>query len=269
MYDTISGHDATSPSIHKQIFALDTIRENRVETFTKNPHKTTRRALLVCSLLLIATAGLLATWVFVSKPSFYPRLSIFSRTIHPDTEHGIPKALRHEPRGVVRQRRNIDIYRNATRELVIWKVDFTQNTDSELTIEFVNDPSLFPTNDSRLPTDLLPTNYRLSLDIDVDKDSFNGSVKITLKCVSNTSRLIFHGRKLVLTKLKIKDGSDIVEYRKITYIKRFEMYVIELDQPNFIENGTYELYVDYYVAYGKNLAGLYKSNYTTKDRKQR
>ena len=268
MYQTLAFHDDSGNLIDQnQIFSVDTIRESKVETF--HGHKTSRRTLLVCSLIFIATAGLLATWVFVSKPSFYPKINLFSRSVKNKNSQYSTQSSPDEGAAMVRRRRNVDIYRNVTQELVVWKVDFTQNTDSELTIEFVNDPLLFPTNDSRLPTELVPQNYRLSLDIDLDKDSFNGSIKMTLKCVNDTNRIIFHGRRLVLTKVKIKDGGAIMEYRRITYIKKFEMFVIDLDNPILHENKTYELHVDYYVAYGKNLAGLYKSNYTTKEKKQR
>lgn len=270
MYQTLALHDDSGHINNRnQIFSVDTIRESRVETI--RGHKTSRRTLLVCSLILIATAGLLATWVFVSKPSFYPKINLFSRSIK-DKNNFNKKDFSNAhalSSSIIRTRRNIDIYRNATQELVVWKVDFTQNTDSELTIEFVNDPSLFPTNDSRLPTDLVPDNYRVALNIDLEKDSYNGSVKMSLKCINNTKRIIFHGRRLILTRVKIKHEKDIMEYKKITYIKRFDMYVIDFEDPELIKNNTYELQVDYYVTYGKNLAGLYKSNYTTQDKKQR
>ena len=264
MYQTLAIHDGEGNIIDQnEIFSVDSLRESKVETL--QGHKTSRRTLLVCSLILIATAGLLATWVFVSKPNFYPKLNIFSRSSNFEITSFTP----NRDSGGVRRRRNIDIYRNATQELVVWKVDFTQNTDSELTIEFVNDPSLFPTNDSRLPLDLVPDNYHLSLDIDLEKDSYNGSIKMTLGCVNDTNRIIFHGRRLVLTKVKVKNGGGVVDYRKITYIKKFEMFVIDFDSPGLKQNMTYELHVDYYVNYGKNLAGLYKSNYTTEDKIQR
>ena len=61
----------------------------------------------------------------------------------------------------------------------------------------------------------------------------------------------------------VTDNHKQVNYSKIVYLKKYELFVMELND-DLVPGEKYELSLEYVIGYGKSLAGLYKSNYTTK-----
>lgn len=241
MYRTIAFEDGAS-----EIFSVDSLRESKIETF--RGHKTSRRTILVCSLILIATAGLLATWIFVARPHFYPKLGVYTRSISS-----------YEKTDFIDGKINFKNYRHHSRGRRA--VENNATPDRTFNIEILTNQSDFPVSDGRLPLDIVPEEYFLDLKIDVDSDNFTGSVKLIFTCDRKTDKIIFHGRRIVLTNASIILERKNVLYKRLVYLKKFELFVLLLDG-ELIEGKKYELNLEYTVGYGKNLAGLYKSNYT-------
>ena len=249
MYRTLAFNDETEDDERQsRVFSLDSFRESKIETF--QGHKTSKRTLLVCSLILIATTGLLATWVFVARPRFYPKLGVFTRSSSVISEETL----------WINEKRASENTKHREKRTAVHKYIFK--------VEIITDPKLFPINDSRLPLDLLPEQYFLNLTIELKKADFQGSVKITLKCRKSTNHIIFHGRRIELLAAIITNGEKKnFNYKRIMYIKHFEMFIIEME--NSLEEGKmYEFYLEYSAGYGKTLAGLYKSYYKSKGKKQ-
>lgn len=46
--------------------------------------------------------------------------------------------------------------------------------------------------DNRLPTDLVPVNYTLRLELDTDQLAFHGAVNITMTCTKQTNQINLH-----------------------------------------------------------------------------
>ena len=241
MYQSLAFHDEGSNSM--PIFSVDGLRESKVEAF--QGHKTSKRTLLVCSMILIATTGLLATWIFVSKPRFIPKLGIFART---NTETGDSYEMLGSKLSVKpRQRRDVAIPK------IKPKANFK--------VETINNPIQFLTNDSRLPFNLIPEDYYLQLKIDLSESGFIGYAKMMLTCERKTNQIIFHGRHLVLNNITIILEKEVIHYLRIVYIRKFEFFIIQLEG-DMEEGKLYEIHVNYTSTYGNSLAGFYKSNYT-------
>uniref|UniRef100_A0A7M5XDN7 Aminopeptidase n=2 Tax=Clytia hemisphaerica TaxID=252671 RepID=A0A7M5XDN7_9CNID len=117
-----------------------------------------------------------------------------------------------------------------------------------------------PYNETRLPSHLIPIEYDLHFNVDLNGDNFTGETKIKLHCEIQTDKIIFHGRRLHPTNITVFSGRSIINIKRVTYIKRIEMFVVELES-RLEEQSEYEVEISYTVDYGKNLAGLYKSYY--------
>ena len=241
MYQTLTFHEERS--VNSPIFSVDGLRESKVETF--RGHKTSKRTLLACSMILIATTGLLATWTFVAKPRFIPKLGIFARSDNAK----IKKTSMSNVKSSSNSRHR--------REVTIPKI----RGKNKFKIDVLNNPKLFPTNDSRLPFNLIPEEYYLQLNINMNKDSYTGYTKIILTCERKTNQIIFHGRRLLLNNVTIILEKEIVHYYQIVYIKKFELYIILLEG-DLEEGKVYEVHFNYTSTFGRSLAGFYKSNYT-------
>ena len=243
MYRTLAFH-SNEGEINQPIFSIDQLKEAQLERW--RGHKTSKRTLLICSLILIALTGLLATWVFVAKPRYYPKLGVYGRSVD--------EFRSFEKKDVANKRNR----RSAT----------TLSEKKHLEIINLNNEKDFPINSSRLPSTLIPQDYFINLNIDLSLNYFNGSVTILLNCIKKTNVIIFHGRKINLQNVSIFSDQDELTYKRVVYIKRFELFVIELDR-YLDEEKMFELDLTYKVIYGKNLAGLYKSNYTSHNGTQR
>lgn len=240
----------------RPIFSIDTVRGSQVEKF--DGHKTSRRTILICSIILISLTGLLATWVFVAKPHFYPSLHLAHRSdenadkaVAGTTSNGADftniKSWHHG-----RHRRSVSddgsSLLDSSRELFTYKV-----------IKGVNNTDI-PYNKTRLPEHLIPEEYVLHFDVDLDKDNFTGQAKIKLQCESATDKIMFHGRRLHPTNITVYSGRTQIHIKRVTYVKAHEIFVVEL-KSRLEEQSIYDMTVDFTVGFGGSLAGLYKSLY--------
>ena len=200
MYQTLAFHDDHDSTRDSQIFSLDGIRESKVETF--RGYKTSRRTILVCSLILISTAGLLATWIFVARPRFYPKINIVARSLNPTTISNFYTS------------RKVGRHRRAT----IMSEITSQN--NRFSVDLLTKQKDFP-NKMIVAYQLI---YYLKITIYIwilisNADNVTGSVKITFKCVQNTDQIIFHGRRIVLRNVNVSVDNKTVNYLSISYLK--------------------------------------------------
>jgi len=263
MYRTLASEDETPL---QPIFSIDGVQENHVELF--QGHKTSRRTILICSIILISTTSLLATWVFVAKPHFYPRLHLAHRSINNNkltavgNEFTNIRSWHHS-----RSKRSLEPLSKDSAVISPQLNHFDKRSGiskqphKEKIYELVTDSNKYPYNNSRLPQNLIPMEYHLHFNIDLNDDNFTGEARIQLHCETPTDKIIFHGRRIIPKNITIFSGRSLINYYQVFYIKHFEMFVVELASK--LESGSiYDLVVVYSVGYGNNLAGLYKSSYT-------
>lgn len=262
MYQTLAFEEEVHGS-KPPIFSVDGVRESHVETFSG--HKTSRRTILICSIILISLTGLLATWMFFTKPHTYTSTSLnlahrsdevdeLNQQIEtPEFTNIRSWHHHHHEKGLRRHRRTVDTGVPSTT----LATDVEPFTYKE--IRGLNNSEI-PYNRTRLPDHLIPEEYKLHFDIDLAKDNFTGQAKIKLQCETATDKIMFHGRRLHPTNITVLSGRTLVPIKKVTYVKAHEIFVVEL-KSRLEEQSVYDMQVDFTVGYGGKLAGLYKSLY--------
>lgn len=218
----------------------------------KSRHKS-KRTIFICSVVLLAVTAALTTWVFVVRPSFFPKLKIATRN---DNEAADAEAeARHHI-----NRRSEDIEEEAEGRSKIHR-----KTKLAEIFEEVGKKD-FPFKSNRLPRDLLPEDYYISLDVDLTKDTYGGDVDIDLKCVNRTKYFIFHSRKLQIKSIRIRSPQPNKEMKikRVLFYEKHEMFLVELVK-HFIEGRDYSAIIEFETKFNPYLAGFYKSQYRTQN----
>lgn len=283
MYRTLAFHEDAYIE-REPVFSVEGLCKSKIETI--KGHSTSRRTLLICSLILITTTGLLATWIFIAKPHFYPKLHIVHRAT---TETSLEKQLsfingnqgdalhRRGRRSVDNKQKlefnkhsssknkDIELYHRVRRRTSSHSGEgSTKKRENikpkEFHYDIITDKEHYTYKNSRLPLDLIPEEYFIQLNIDLQKDNYTGTVKMKLQCEKKTGKIIFHGRRIKPTNITVMSGQSPLIYSRVSYIKQFEMFVVEMES-SLEEDNSYDVIIEYTVGFGKSLAGLYKSSY--------
>ncbi len=216
--------------------------------------RSSRKTIIICSIVLLGVTAALTTWVFVVRPTFYPKLKIMSRADDSDSEtrHHIGRRSEDFDAEV---RSNIGTEETNARKL---------HGKSKLEKLFVDveEKEDFPHKSSRLPKALLPVDYYIRLDVDLTKDKYKGEVSIDLKCVEDTNYVIFHGRMLKIKHVDVGlvTDPDKLKIRRILFFQKYEMYLVEVNQ-KFRKGNEYTVSIEFQTKFNEYLAGLYKSQY--------
>ncbi len=235
------------------------------ECHSKERKRKSRGTIIVCSIVLLAVTAALTTWVFVVRPTFYPKLKIMSRGLDPRSE--LESGTRHH---ISKRSGEIDseadvrskLRRKETGNKSRKRVLKSKLKDVYQTVKKED----FPYNSSRLSRDLIPRDYFIKLDVDLSKDTYSGDVTIDVKCEKTTKQFIFHGRRL---NLKHVDAESFAEKEKVKisrvlFYPKYEMYLVEVD--DYLREGhEYSFFIEFETKYNENLAGFYKSQYRTKE----
>lgn len=112
----------------------------------------------------------------------------------------------------------------------------------------------------RLPRNVVPTNYDLTLIPDMEKKTFNGSLLITISIVETTKTITLHSKKLRVGKMILRNSGNkkIHITSKTATMDKRELLIIELD--NVLDLGEYELSLTYSGKLDLGNLGLYTSN---------
>lgn len=118
--------------------------------------------------------------------------------------------------------------------------------------------------DIRLPGDVVPKAYDLSIAVNLSTLTFSGYVKITILCAHNTERIILHAKDLNVLRTNIssfKTGKHL-KIQKISAKPKYDHYVVELGR-ELKRHRRYVIKMEYEANISKTLDGFYKSYYTT------
>ena len=116
----------------------------------------------------------------------------------------------------------------------------------------------------RLPTDVLPKAYDLSLAVNLSTMTFSGEVKITVLCKEPTEKIVLHTKDIHIYKTHVMRGkSGKLLNLKNKYMKtKYDYYIIEFEE-ELKKHKKYTINIKYIANVSKTLDGLYKSYYTT------
>ena len=124
--------------------------------------------------------------------------------------------------------------------------------------------SAFDDEDIRLPGDVLPDAYDLSIAVNLSTLTFSGDVKITVSCEHSTQHVVLHAKDLNILRTNIstvKTGKDI-KVLKTSMKQQYDHYVIDLNQA-LKKHKHYVINMKFTGNISKTLDGFYRSYYTT------
>uniref|UniRef100_A0AC35EUK0 Aminopeptidase n=1 Tax=Panagrolaimus sp. PS1159 TaxID=55785 RepID=A0AC35EUK0_9BILA len=140
-----------------------------------------------------------------------------------------------------------------------------ENDDSKITLEeeiFAECGQGYPWKQVRLPTDILPTNYRLKIHPNLDNLEIVGTVDMELHVQNETRIIVFHAQDMNLTSFTIRLGSQRVHARHLI-CPRLLQWAFETDEA-FPVNSVIRLSMDYTGFIHKDLSGLYINTHQDK-----
>jgi len=237
------------------------------ENFKKGKSLTT---IIVCSLVMLGITAALTVWVFAVRPNFYPHLKIMSRSgsetysivhhIKRRSDSDSDESEFSETEADVRSKVRSKMAESGKSHSTLSKKQKVREIFDEV------DQEDFPYNSTRLPRNLLPTDYYISLDVDLGKDFYTGVVVINLKCKKEAKFVIFHGRKIGIKSVSFLFAMHADEFRvkRILFLEKNEMYLVEATK-KFEKGREYSLQIEFEADFNPALAGFYKSKYRGKD----
>ncbi|XP_070828039.1 aminopeptidase N-like [Chaetodon trifascialis] len=131
-----------------------------------------------------------------------------------------------------------------------------------------------PWDSYRLPTDLVPVNYKITLWPRLSRDPntglyiFTGQSTVTFECVKKTSLILIHSNKLNYTKLNnahivrlnASGGGDVPGITQCWLQPETQYLVIQLSS-TLTQGQEYQLYTEFTGELADDLAGFYRSEY--------
>ncbi|XP_072032705.1 puromycin-sensitive aminopeptidase-like [Amphiura filiformis] len=113
----------------------------------------------------------------------------------------------------------------------------------------------------RLPKDVTPTNYKLQLQPDLEKFTFDGSVDITVQVQYATSQITTNSVDIKISKAVFKSGGKDIESSEITFKPEDEK--VTLTFASELPVGEGHLCLEFTGELNDKMKGFYRSNYTT------
>ncbi|XP_071941706.1 glutamyl aminopeptidase-like [Antedon mediterranea] len=121
-------------------------------------------------------------------------------------------------------------------------------------------PSPWPWNSVRLPTDVIPTSYRIFLHPNLTTYDVTGSVIINATVQNPTKLLVLHAKNMTFSKVEVLDASkQNIPLDK--YVLNEKLEQADIVFVNEIKNGKIEICINFTYVLNDGLAGFYRSTY--------
>ena len=116
----------------------------------------------------------------------------------------------------------------------------------------------------RLPADVLPKAYDLSIAVNLSTMTFSGEVKITVVCKQPTEKIIMHAKDMNIYKTSVNKGKTgkLLNLKNKYMKKKYDHYIIEFEK-ELKKHRKYTISMKYMANVSKSLEGFYRSYYTT------
>ncbi|KAG6799514.1 aminopeptidase N [Apis mellifera caucasica] len=122
----------------------------------------------------------------------------------------------------------------------------------------------------RLPTDVVPSSYKLSLEPDLDKFTFNGTVEIAIEVKNtNVNNITLNQKNLNIKRVELKNLNEKTDIKVKTFdqVEKQEILIIMYENNEVIKKGNYTLTLGYSGELNDQKRGFYRSRYIDKDEK--
>lgn len=116
--------------------------------------------------------------------------------------------------------------------------------------------AVFPVFAQRLPQNVTPSHYKLSLDPSIEQKSFSGEETIDVNLAQPSKEIVLHSLDLDISSAEIS-ASGSVQNAEVTYDKPDEM--VRLTVPNAIPGGVAQMHLKFSGKLTEGLRGLYLS----------
>ncbi|XP_075037393.1 endoplasmic reticulum aminopeptidase 1-like [Mixophyes fleayi] len=134
--------------------------------------------------------------------------------------------------------------------------------------EHMGDSSdVFPWNNFRLPTDVIPLHYDLHIHPNLTTLTFSGLAKIRIAVIQQTSSIILHSKHLTITETSVerKIGSSLLQQDLFLLEQPInEQIALQAADP-LIPGENYTIYIAYNANLSDSFRGFYKSTYKAPD----
>lgn len=126
--------------------------------------------------------------------------------------------------------------------------------------------------DNRLPTDLVPVNYTLRLELDADQLAFHGTVNITMTCTKQTNQINLHAHhdlqvdeeNIELVHHTDNGKANTLKIRRVDRVPKKPLLVIYLHD-DLTVGGLYEVRINFKGMIWENTEGLFQGKYKIYD----
>ncbi|XP_064152815.1 endoplasmic reticulum aminopeptidase 2-like isoform X1 [Anguilla rostrata] len=127
----------------------------------------------------------------------------------------------------------------------------------------------FPWDRLRLPTNVVPKHYDLSIHPNLTNLNFTGSVRISVDVEQDTSYIVLHSKGLDITTATIlveDDRKPKDKEQNLTVLENLHQEQIALLPPYQLHRAKkYQLYIEFQANLADGFDGFYKSTYMTRD----
>lgn len=120
----------------------------------------------------------------------------------------------------------------------------------------------------RLPTDVIPSSYALSLEPNLDKFTFTGNVKIAIEVKSKeVNNITLNQKNLNIKSVSLKSLNETTDIKVKIYdlVEQEELLIIKPEKDELIKKGNYTLTIDYSGELNDQKRGFYRSRYIDKN----
>ncbi|XP_071792153.1 puromycin-sensitive aminopeptidase-like [Asterias amurensis] len=118
----------------------------------------------------------------------------------------------------------------------------------------------------RLPKTVVPSNYKLKLEPDLEKFTFSGNVNITVSVNEATDKVILNCLDINITKTCYASGGKDISSSDISYSVENETATVTF--PETLATGVGQLYLEFTGELNDKMKGFYRSKYTTPEGKE-
>ncbi|EDO30265.1 predicted protein, partial [Nematostella vectensis] len=124
----------------------------------------------------------------------------------------------------------------------------------------------FPHKDIRLPKDVVPTKYTLTMHpVLSGKFDFTGKAAIDIKVVKNTKYIVLHSKKLKIKSYRlVNDKKENVKIARMLLNEKLEQLLLEPKQ-GLVKGQKFTIKLEFSGELSNKMAGFYKSSYKTRN----